>query len=125
MVEDNIGDIFLVQEAIAAHQLDADVYMMNDGEQALQFFRQLKEAQIRCPDILLLDLNLPKTDGFQVLAQLRSSATCKQMPIIIMTSSAATTDINEGAAYNVNEYFSKPSTYTEFLAIGDIIKKHL
>ena len=98
---------------------------MNDGEQALQFFRQLSEAQVRCPDILLLDLNIPKADGFQVLAQLRSSATCKQMPIIIMTSSSAAADRNKTATYNVNEYFSKPSTYTEFLTIGDIIKKHL
>lgn len=101
------------------------MYVINDGEQALQFFRELDKSQIRCPDILLLDLNIPKADGFQVLTRLRASASCKEMPIIIMTSSSAKADINKSASYNVSEYFSKPSTYAAFLAIGEVIQKHL
>ena len=102
-----------------------DLYILNDGEQALQFFRQIDQESIRCPDMLLLDLNIPRFDGFHVLGYLRKLAQCTQMPAIVMTSSAAPADKTRSAACNVSAYFNKPSTYAEFLEIGDIIRKHL
>lgn len=122
LVEDNVADIFLVQQAISAHRLNVNVYIMNNGEEAMTFFRQIEADQIRCPDILLLDLNIPKVDGFSVLSYLRDSDHCRQMPVIVMTSSAASADREKSSSLAASAYFHKPSSYQEFLALGDVIK---
>lgn len=66
MVEDNLADVFLVKEAVAAANLDLDLYFFSDGGEALQFFSQVDRDSVPCPELLLLDLNVPKADGFQV-----------------------------------------------------------
>ena len=125
VVEDNLGDIFLIQESIAAHHLDVDIYLIDNGQEAIIFFQLLHANSIRCPNILLLDLNLPKLDGFEILAYLRASGQRIHMPVIVMSSSSAIGDQNKSASYNVNAYFHKPSSYVEFLAIGELIETHL
>ena len=123
VVEDNIGDIFLVREAIAAAKLDVDLYFFSDGDEIVQFFAQIEEDSVRCPELLLLDLNLPKRDGFQVLSYLRSSKRCASMRVAVMTSSRARSDREKSASLNVASYFNKPGTYAEFLKIGDLIRE--
>jgi len=122
VVEDNVADVFLVKEAVAAAKLDIDLYFFPDGEEALHFFSQIDEVSIRCPELLLLDLNLPKTDGFQVLSYLRSSKRCAEMRVVVMTSSSARSDREKSASLQVDSYFNKPGSYTEFLMLGDVIR---
>ncbi|MBV8833260.1 MAG: response regulator [Acidobacteriaceae bacterium] len=123
MVEDNIGDVFLVQEAVAAAKLDVDLYFFSDGDEIVQFVAEIEHDSVRCPELLLLDLNLPKRDGFQVLSYLRSSKHCVSMRVAIMTSSRARADREKSASLNVDYYFNKPGSYEEFLKIGDVIRE--
>jgi CheY-like chemotaxis protein len=125
VIEDNPADIFLVKEAITAHALDVDTYVMSDGEEGMRFFRDLDANNLACPAVLLLDLNIPKVDGFALLSFLRATDRCRDMAVVVMTSSSAQADRQKSAALAVNDYFNKPSGYTEFLAIGQLIKKHL
>jgi CheY-like chemotaxis protein len=123
VVEDNSADVFLVKEAVAVAKLDIDLYFFSDGDQALEFFSQVDEEAIKCPDLLLLDLNIPKTDGFHVLSYLRSSKRCGGMRVVIMTSSSALSDREKSASLSVDSYFNKPGAYAEFLKLGDLIRE--
>jgi CheY-like chemotaxis protein len=88
----------------------------------VQFFAQIDEGIVRCPDLLLLDLNLPGAHGFQVLSYLRNIKRCPAMRVVVMTSSSANTDREKSASFGIDLYFTKPGTYEEFLALGDIIR---
>ncbi len=125
VVEDNAGDVFLVKEAVTSAKLDANLYFMADGEAALRFFEQIEAGAVRCPELLLLDLNIPRTNGFQVLQYLRSSNRCASMHVVVMTSSSARADREKSESLNIDVYFNKPSSYSEFLKLGDIIRKLL
>jgi CheY-like chemotaxis protein len=122
VVEDNAGDIFLVGESVTSAKLDVNLYFIADGDEALRFFAQIEEAAIRCPELLLLDLNLPKTNGFEVLSYLRSSKRCGAMRVVVMTSSSARADRDKSASLNIDLYFNKPSTFHEFLTLGEVIR---
>ena len=123
MVEDNAGDVFLVKEAVAAAKLDADLYFLADGDEALQFFGQIEESAVRRPDLLLLDLNIPRVNGFQILSFLRASKCCADMRVVVMTSSSSPADRQRSASFHIDLYFTKPATYDEFLTLGDVIRK--
>jgi CheY-like chemotaxis protein len=123
VVEDNVGDVFLVKEAVAAAKLDAQLYFFTDGDEILHFLAQLEEDSIPCPDLLLLDLNIPKADGFQVLSYLRTSKRCASMRVVVMTSSSARADREKSASFNIDSYFQKPSAYEEFLLLGEVIRQ--
>jgi chemotaxis family two-component system response regulator Rcp1 len=118
--------VFLIREAIAARHLNIDMTVFEDGEEAINLIADLDSNEAApCPQLVLLDLNLPKTDGFSVLEALRRSRRCAGIPVIVMTSSAAQTDKNRSAALGANDYFQKPSGYDEFLKIGDIVARQL
>ncbi|HEY6343875.1 MAG TPA: response regulator [Bryobacteraceae bacterium] len=123
MVEDNVADLFLVKEAVAAAKLDIDLYFFSDGDEILQFLALIDEDSVRCPELLLLDLNIPKKDGFEVLSYLRSSKRCASMRVVIMTSSSARADREKSASFNVDSYFNKPGSYAEFLTLGNVIRE--
>jgi CheY-like chemotaxis protein len=123
IVEDNPTDVFLVREAIAAHGLEIHLHVIEDGEKAMRRIAQIDAADGEgLPHLVLLDINLPRADGFEVLRYLRSSRCCGKVPVIVMTSSGAATDQAQSAALGANAYFQKPSGYDEFLRIGEIIK---
>jgi len=114
--------VFLVKEAVAAAKLDIDLYFFSDGDEILQFLAQIDEDSVQCPELLLLDLNIPKRDGFQVLSYLRGSKRCASMRVIVMTSSSVRADREKSASLKVDSYFNKPGTYAEFLTLGDVIR---
>jgi CheY-like chemotaxis protein len=123
LAEDNLPDALLVREAIAVENLPLDVYVAPDGQEAIDFIaRAEKEPEAPCPHFLLLDLNLPKRDGFEVLQRLRSSAKCKDIPVLIITSSDSPSDVSEAAALGAG-YFRKPPSYDEFLKLGGILRQ--
>lgn len=123
VVEDNAGDVFLVREAVAAAKLDVDLYFMDDGEEVLEFFTAIDEGIVRCPELLLLDLNIPRANGFQVLSYLRDSKRCAAMRVVVMTSSSAKADRERSRSFGIDLYFTKPATFDEFLRLGDVIRK--
>src|SRR5450631_1548617 len=93
VVEDSKADLFLIQEAIAAAHIEAVVSIVNDGHQAVEFIDKADSgAGALCPDLVLLDLNLPKKDGIEVLRYMRKSATCKGALLLVVSSSDSITD---------------------------------
>jgi DNA-binding response OmpR family regulator len=92
--------------------LPVDVHVVTDGELAMEFIARAEvDEQVPCPQVLLLDLNLPKAEGFEVLKRIRTSAKCKQIPVLIMTSSDARRDRCEAARLGA-QYFPNPPITT-------------
>ena len=126
VIEDNPNDVFLVREALTAHGLKVDLQVFEDGEAAIAFVQQLDAEDTRaCPSLVLLDVNLPRADGFEVLRCLRSSTKCGGIPVIVMTSSAAVADRTTATALHADAYFQKPSSYDVFLKLGALAQQML
>jgi DNA-binding response OmpR family regulator len=121
VIEDNPTDVFLVREALGAHSLEFDLQVFEDGEAAINHVRQLDtDESLSRPSLVLLDVNLPLADGFEVLRSLRSSTKCGNTPVIVMTSSAAVPDRTTATSLRADAYFQKPSGYDAFLQLGAI-----
>jgi CheY-like chemotaxis protein len=121
-VEDSKADLFLIKEAIAATKIDASLHIVHNGEKAVQFFDKASAGTAPCPDLVLLDLNLPKKDGTEVLRYMRDNCTCRNALVIVVSSSDSGSDREAVKALGFNEYFRKPSAYAEFMKLGPIIK---
>lgn len=116
LVEDNPGDIRLTQEAFKEGQISNTLHITTDGVEALEFLRkQGKYADATCPDIVLLDLNLPRMNGDEVLKEIRADPDLKHLPVIILTSSAAEEDVIESYELQANAYLMKPVDPAEFV----------
>jgi CheY-like chemotaxis protein len=125
LAEDNVPDVLLVEEAIRAENLPIDVHVAADGQKAIEFIeRAEQDANAPCPHFLLLDLNLPKKDGFEVLRRLRASAKCRAVPVVVITSSDSPADVSQVAELGAG-YFRKPPSYDEFLKLGQVLKQRL
>lgn len=125
LAEDNLPDALLVQEAIRQENLPVQVRLATDGEQAIAFIEKAEnDPAASCPDILLLDLNLPKIDGFEVLRRIRSSVRCRDAAVLIVTSSDSPEDRSQAAKLGAG-YFRKPISYTEFLKLGSVLRRFL
>ena len=116
--------MFLIRQAIAAAQVNAEVTVVADGRQALDFIDKAAAGGIAgCPDLILLDLNLPKTGGIDVLRHLRSTACCKNALVLIVSSSDSSSDREAAKALGFDGYFRKPSAYAEFMKLAPMIKE--
>jgi CheY-like chemotaxis protein len=125
LAEDNLPDALLVREAIKMEDLPLDVHVAPDGERAIDFISAAEKDSIApCPDILMLDLNLPKIDGLEVLRRIRAGDKFKNLPVLIVTSSNSPSDRNE-AARNGAGYFRKPVTFNEFMKVGAVLRRFL
>jgi CheY-like chemotaxis protein len=124
LAEDNPGDILLVQEALQEHRIQHHLHVVHDGAKALEYLAQLgKTDEAPCPDVLLLDLNLPKVDGTEVLAEFRKRPECVHMPVIVITSSGAQRDRVRVSELGVARYFKKPSDFDQFLELGAMVRE--
>lgn len=113
----------LIRQAMKTASLEADAHFVEDGHKAMQFFDTAdSDSSAPCPDLVLLDLNLPKKSGVEVLAHLRNSRTCNRAAVLIVTSSDSIRDREAVAALGATDYFRKPSTYPDFLKLGAIMK---
>ncbi len=122
VVEDNPADVMLLREALATHQVGSKLYLAHDGEEGIRLLDAIDEGQMPCPDLIVLDLNLPRRNGFEVLARVRLSSRCASKPVVILSSSAAATDREKAARLGASTYIRKPSTLKEFLSIGERLK---
>jgi CheY-like chemotaxis protein len=123
IVEDNKADVFLIREALRFAELDLHLNLVADGEQAIRFINETDaDDQAPCPDLVLLDLNLPRRHGLEVLDHLRRSGKCASAQVLIVTSSDSTAERREANRLGANGYFRKPSGYDEYLKLGDVVK---
>jgi CheY-like chemotaxis protein len=124
LAEDNRGDIVLVIEALAAHDIPHELQIATDGAEAMDFVMRMgTPGEQPCPDILLLDLNLPKIDGHEVLREFRRHPACETAPVIILSSSDRPADRETTRALGVTRYFKKPTTFDAFMKLGAIVKE--
>jgi two-component system, chemotaxis family, response regulator Rcp1 len=123
IVEDSKTDMFLMREAITSSRIEADIDVVRDGHAATRYFDAADaSAGALCPDLILLDMNLPKKSGDEVLQHLRASARCKYAKVLIVSSSDAAQDRRIVEAFAVAGYFKKPSNYAEFMKLGPMVK---
>ena len=124
LAEDNPGDVYLVEKALEAHGIDHHLHVVKDGGEALEFVAHVGEVgQAPCPDLILLDINLPKADGFEVLRELRRNDHCVHTPVIIVSSSDARKDHERMDELGVAGYFRKPFTFDEFMELGTMVRQ--
>lgn len=112
LVEDNPGDVRLVREAFREVGFDADLYVTSDGVEAMAF---LNEEETPSPDVVLLDLNLPRKDGLDVLADIKGDPARKRLPVLMLTSSTAAEDVQRCYEHHANAYLTKPIDPGEFV----------
>lgn len=122
LVEDNPADANLVRKALEEHNIEGELMVAGDGENAIRLIEELDALSVDCPDLIIVDLSLPKRSGREVLARLRLSARCSRVPIVILTSSDAKKDQVEAARLGVSQYLRKPSRLEDFLNLGGILK---
>lgn len=119
LVEDNTGDVRLTTEAFSEINAKVHIHHVGDGAKALEYLREMKDKTL--PDLILLDLNLPKIDGREVLKQVKSNDKIKHVPLLILTTSQASTDIQQCYQLGANAYINKPVDFNEFLATIRVI----
>lgn len=123
LIEDNPGDVRLLEEAF--RELGADIHMQvaKDGAEALQMVFHTPQVKTgRNPDIILLDLNLPKVNGHDVLARIKNNPRTCRIPVIILTSSRAESDIRRAYEAHANAYLRKPTTLDGLISAAQHIK---
>lgn len=125
LVEDNPADALLVEEALNEHQVKAELLVLGDGEKAIRFVEQFDAVSKPRPKLVILDLNLPKRSGKDVLRCIRAIAQWNHVPVVILSSSNAPDDREQTALLGANQYIRKPSQLEEFLSIGAVFKKFL
>ena len=116
LVEDNPGDVRLTMEALRAGDLPKTVHVAQDGVEALEFLQgRAGGRESPLPDLILLDLNLPKKSGHEVLAVIRANAALQAIPVVIFTSSAAEPDVRRAYDLHANCYVTKPPGLVELM----------
>jgi CheY-like chemotaxis protein len=125
LVEDNPMDVDLTLEAFAEQHIPNPVAVCRDGEEALQYVAEHGSASdALVPSLVLLDLQLPKVDGLEVLRRLRSHDVWKQIPVIVLTTSRERADIAAAYRLGVNSYIVKPVDFLEFGEVVEAIKAY-
>ena len=118
LVEDNPGDVRLTQEGLKETKMLNNLHVAMDGAEAMDFLHKKgKFADAPRPDLILLDLNLPKKDGRQVLAEIKSDDSLKRIPVVVLTVSQAEEDIMRSYNLHANCYISKPVDFNQFLTV--------
>jgi two-component system, chemotaxis family, response regulator Rcp1 len=120
LVEDNPGDVRLTQEALRDAKVRNNMIVVGDGLEAMAFLKQENEyANVVCPDLILLDLNLPRMNGFEVLKAIKEDDSLKCIPVVVLTTSQAEQDIIRSYSLYANAFVTKPVDLEQFI---DVIK---
>ncbi len=125
LAEDNPADVMLVEQALKEHAIKCKLLVLRDGAEALRFFRDLDDdSKSLAPDLVLLDLHLPKHDGDEIIRQVRGSQRCAETPVVVMSSSDSPQDRVDAERHSAR-YFRKPSGLDAFMELGTVIKQAL
>jgi CheY-like chemotaxis protein len=126
LVEDNATDVFVIKEALERSGLDLNLRIARNGQEALLYLQELERAEKpSCPALVLLDLNLPKVGGLEVLRRLRSGSPCSRTPVIVVTSSTAESDRAAVRRLGAEAYFEKPTSLAAYMELGQVVKRIL
>jgi CheY-like chemotaxis protein len=118
LVEDDPGDVLMTQEAFEDHKVRNNLTVVSDGAEALSYLRREGKYQdaVR-PDLILLDLNLPRRDGREVLAEIKKDDVLGRIPVVVLTTSAADEDILRSYELHANAYVTKPVDFDRFIQV--------
>ena len=126
VVEDNPGDVHLLRMALRAAKLNCELTVVEDGREALDFVqRRGKYENTSVPDLALLDLNLPKNDGIEILEAMRANPALAGVPVAILSSSSSPHDQARVARFHISRFIAKPPDLDQYLEIGVIIRQLL
>jgi chemotaxis family two-component system response regulator Rcp1 len=125
LAEDNDGDVFLVRRALEKRGLPHELVVSHNGEEALTWLDGHAENTDWAPDLILLDLNLPRIDGAQLLSHIRKSDSFSDTPVIVLTSSDSPKDRQMALELGANLYFRKPTDLASFMDLGRIVEETL
>lgn len=118
LVEDDPGDILMTKEAFAEHKLRNNLNVVADGSEALEYLRREGQyADAPRPDLVLLDLNLPRLDGREVLEEIKKDESLCQIPVVVLTTSQADEDVLRSYRLHANAYVTKPVDFDRFIAV--------
>ena len=118
LVEDDDGDVLMTREAFEHHKIRNNLHVVQDGEEALQFLRREGEyADAPRPGLILLDLNLPRVDGREVLARIKADEVLRRIPVVVLTTSEAEEDILRSYDLYANAYVTKPVDFEAFVKV--------
>ncbi|MFB3889527.1 MAG: response regulator [Candidatus Bathyarchaeia archaeon] len=124
LVEDNPGDVRLTKEALRDAKVLNEVYVARDGVEAMDFLHKANSfSKVPSPDLILLDLNLPRKDGREVLAEIKEDPTLKRIPVVILTTSKAEDDVFKTYNLHANAYITKPVDLNRFIEIMQTLKE--
>ncbi len=118
LVEDDPGDVMIAREALAAGRLSTDLHVVTDGVEAMSYLRQSEgfSDAIR-PDLILLDLNLPRKSGHEVLAEVKQDPRLRRIPVVVLTTSQAQEDVAKSYDLHASVHVSKPVDFDEFTEV--------
>ncbi|HEX4278382.1 MAG TPA: response regulator [Bryobacteraceae bacterium] len=111
-----------MRECLKEHDVSGELIVVSDGDTAIRFIESFDTDETNCPDLVILDLNLPKASGLAVLRTMRRSVKCKDAPVVILSSSEVQKEIDEAAQLGANRFIRKPMRLEEFLALGAVFK---
>jgi CheY-like chemotaxis protein len=118
LVEDDPGDVLMTREAFEDNKVANQLHVVYDGTSALEFLRKEGEyADVPTPDLILLDLNLPRMDGREVLAEVKNDPLFRQIPVVVLTTSEAEEDVLRSYALHANAYVTKPVDFERFIEV--------
>jgi CheY-like chemotaxis protein len=118
LVEDDEGDVLITREALAEGKVLNRLHVVGDGVEAVAYLRRKKpHVDATRPDLILLDLNLPKRDGHQVLADIKGDADLRRIPVVVLSTSSADEDILRSYDLHANAYVTKPVDFDRFVTV--------
>jgi CheY-like chemotaxis protein len=121
VVDDDPGDVLMIEEALADSDVEKVIDVVSDGQEAMEFLRREgRHTDARRPDVILLDLNMPRMDGRQVLGEVKSDDDLRTIPIVVLTTSNADTDIVGSYTLQANAYVTKPIDLDDF---NDVVRR--
>jgi CheY-like chemotaxis protein len=122
LVEDNEGDIVLTKEALSDAKIKNKVSVTKDGEEAIRFVNEGLDDETRLPDLILLDINLPKVDGKEVLHYLKTNPSLKKIPVVMLTTSSSELDVVDSYNNYANCFITKPVDFNKFFEVVRMIE---
>ncbi len=126
IAEANPADVLLVREALRISGLPANLHVLKDGEQAVKFIdRAEKDRTLPNPELFVLDLNMPRINGDEVLAHIRQSSRFADTPVVVLSSSQSPADALKSKSLGARRHLRKPSDYDQFMLLGGVMKEVL
>ena len=125
LAEDNPADVLLMREALNSRFEDVEMSVQQNGELMMQWIDDMDRDNVPRPDVILLDLNLPRVTGEDILWRLGQSPKCHAVPVVVVTSSDSPRDRETAVRFGVTHYFRKPTDYDQFMRLGDLVQSVL